>query len=34
MMYVNEIIMQYTLNLYSVIYQLHLNETGRKNSQA
>ena len=34
MMYVNEIIMQYTLNLYSAIYQLYLNETGRKNFQA
>ena len=30
MMYVNSIIMLYTLNLYSAIYQLYLNKTGRK----
>jgi len=30
MMYVNQIIMLYTLNLYSVVCQLYLNKTERK----
>ena len=30
MMYVNQIIMLYTLNLYSAVCQLHLNKTRRK----
>ena len=30
MMYVSQIIMLYTLNLYSVVFQLYLNKTGRK----
>ena len=30
MMYVSQIIMLYTLNLYSAVCQLHLNKTGRK----
>ena len=30
MMYVSQIIMLYTLNLYSALYQLNLNITGRK----
>ena len=30
MMYVNQIIMLYTLNLYSAVCQLYLNKTGRK----
>ena len=30
MMYVSQIIMWHTLNLYSVVCQLFLNETGRK----
>ena len=29
-MYVSQIIMLYTLNLYSALYQLNLNITGRK----
>ena len=29
-MYVTQIIMQYTLNLYSAVHQLYLNQTGRK----
>ena len=29
-MYVNKIIMLYTLNLYSAICQLYINKTGRK----
>ena len=29
MMYVNQITMLYTLNLYSAVCQLYLNETGR-----
>lgn len=33
MMYVNKIIMLYTLNLYSAICQLYINKTGRKRSQ-
>ena len=31
MMYVNKIIILYTLNLYSAIFQLYLNKTGIKN---
>ena len=31
MMYVNQIIMLHTLHLYSNLYHLYLNETGRKN---
>ena len=31
MVYVNQIIMLYTLNLFSFVYQLYLNKTGRKN---
>ena len=31
MMYVNKIIMLYTLNLYSVVCQLYLYKTGKKN---
>ena len=31
MMYVSQIIMLFTLNLQSVIYQLYLNKTGIKN---
>ena len=30
MMYVSQIIMLYTLNLHSTVYQLHINKTGRK----
>jgi len=30
MMHVSRIIMLYTLNLYSAVFQLHLNKTGRK----
>ena len=30
MMYISQIIMQCTLNLHSAVYQLYLNETGRK----
>ena len=30
MMYVSQIIMPYTLNIYSAICQLYLNKTGRK----
>ena len=30
MMYVCQIIMLYTLNLYSAVYPLYLNKTGRK----
>ena len=30
MMYVSQIIMLYTLNLYSAVWQLYLNVTGRK----
>ena len=33
MMYVSQIIMLYTLNLYSALYQLNLNITGRKISE-
>ena len=29
-MYVRKIIMPYTLNLHSAVWQLHLNKTGRK----
>ena len=29
-MYISQIIMLYTLNLYSAVCQLHLNKTGRK----
>ena len=29
-MHVSQIIMLYTLNLYSAMYQLYLNKTGRK----
>ena len=29
-MYISQIIMQYTLNLYSVVCQLYLSKTGRK----
>ena len=32
MMYVSQIIMLYTLNLYSAVCQLYLIETGRKNT--
>ena len=32
MMYVSEITMLYTLNLYSAVCQLYLNKTGRKMS--
>ena len=32
MMYVNQAIMLYTLNLYSAVCQLYLNKTGRKMS--
>ena len=32
MMYVSQIIMLYTLNLYSALGQLYLNKTGRKKS--
>ena len=31
MMYVSQIIMLYTLNLYSAVCQFYLNKTGRKN---
>ena len=31
MMYVSQVIMLYTLNLYSAVCQLYLNKTGRKN---
>ena len=31
-MHVSQIIMLYTLNLYSAVYQLYLNKTGRKNN--
>ena len=31
MMYVSQIIMLYTLNLYSPLSQIYLNKTGRKN---
>ena len=31
MLYVNKIIMLYTLNMYSAVCQLNLNKTGRKN---
>ena len=31
MMYVNQVIMLYILNLYSAVYQLYPNKTGRKN---
>ena len=31
MMYVNQITMLYTLNLYSAVCQLYLNKTGQKN---
>ena len=30
MMYVSQVIMLYTLNIYSAISQLYLNKTGRK----
>ena len=30
MMYLSQIIMPYTLNLYSAVCQLYLNKTGRK----
>ena len=33
MMYVSQIIMLYTLNLYSALYQLNINITGRKISE-
>ena len=29
-MYVSQIIMVYTLNLYDIVCQLHLNKTGKK----
>ena len=32
-MYVSQIIMLYTLNLYNPVRQLHLNKTGEKNPQ-
>ena len=32
-MYVKQIIMLYTLNLYSVVCQLYLNKTGRKQQE-
>ena len=33
MMYVSQIIMLYTLNLYSAVRQLYINKTGRKNNK-
>ena len=33
MMYVSQIIMLYTLNLYSAVFQLYLNKTGRKKNK-
>ena len=32
-MHVSQIIMLYTLNLYSAMYQLYLNKTGRKKTK-
>ena len=34
MMYVGQIIMLYTLNLYSVVCQLYVNKTGGRNPPA
>ena len=34
MMYVSQIIMLYTLNLYSAVCQLYLKKTGRKQKQS
>ena len=33
MMYVSQIIMLYTLNLYNPVHQLYLNKTGEQNPQ-